>query len=275
MRASTLTTEAPVSPIGRLLKRWRKTRRMSQLDLALTADASARHLSFVETGRAKPSRDMVLRLTEALEIPFRERNEFLVAAGFAPQYRARALEDQALGQARKALELMLANHAPYPAFVLNRRWDMVMANAAAEGLMRALGRAPDPAAPPANAIRLVVDPEGLRPFIVNWAEVAHESIMRARREAAAYGDDPELAALIAEIEAYPGVAEILAALPEGMPDPSPLVAVELALGDQRLSWFSTIATFGTPRDATLQELRIESLFPADLATEAWVQAAAR
>jgi transcriptional regulator with XRE-family HTH domain len=261
------------SPVGGLQKQWRGLRHMSQLDLALAAESSARHLSFVETGRARPSREMVLRLAEALDLPLRERNGLLTAAGYATVYRERTLTDASMSQVRKALDLMLGQHEPYPAVVVSRHYDLVMANQGTALLMAALGMGARGGGP-LNLLRALFDPAQLRPVVVNWEEVARALVERSRRDAAAAGGDAAMAALTEELLAYPGVPEAWRAAPDIEAELPPVLSVVFAVGDSRLAWFSTIATFGTPQDVTLQELHIECFFPADPETDAWAKAQA-
>ncbi len=256
---------ASAGDVGALLRHWRTARRISQLDLSLEAEVSSRHLSFVETGRAQPSRDMVLRLAEALEVPLRERNALLLAAGYAPVYRETGLEAPELADARRAVEFILAQQEPYPAVLLDRHWNLLLANAATG---RFLARFPECAVPgPPNAMRLLFHPQGLRPFVEDWECVAGMLIQRLHREAAGAPPDPETRALLEELLGYSGIPSRWRR-PELERAPAPLLAVTYRREDLRLSFFSTITTFGTPQDVTLQELRIESFFPADDATRA-------
>jgi transcriptional regulator with XRE-family HTH domain len=256
--------EAPAQ-LGTLLRHWRAARRISQLDLALEADVSSRHLSFVETGRAQASREMVLRLAEALQVPLRERNALLLAAGYAPLYRETDLGAPELVEARRAVEFILDHQEPYPAIVVDRHWNVLLTNAATR---RFLARFPDSAPPgPANVMRLVFHPQGLRRFIENWEEVAGRLIQRVHRDAAGAPPDAPTRALLEELLGYPGVPARWRA-PELERPPAPFVTITYRLADRSLSFFSTITTFGTPQDVTLQELRIESFFPADPATAA-------
>lgn len=252
------------SPFGAQLRAWRQRRRMSQLAFALDAEISQKHLSFIETGRSTPSRDMVVRLAEVLDVPLRERNAMLVAAGYAPLYPVRPLDDRALAPARAAVDLLLAGHAPFPAIAVDRHWTMLAANAPAEALLALAG---DPAlvAPPVNALRLALHPRGLAPAIVNLAEYRAHLLDRIRREARTSGD-ATLTALLAELEAYPGgdgpepVAAGAAA--------DVMVPLRLRLPAGEVAFFSTSTVFGTPLDVTLSEIAIESFFPADEATRA-------
>jgi transcriptional regulator with XRE-family HTH domain len=252
--------------VGPLLREWRKRRRRTQLELALDAGISTRHLSFVETGRAKPSAEMVLLLAERLEVPFRERNHLLLAAGHAPAFPERSLGDPELAPVREALDLILTGHEPYPAFVIDRGWNLVAANAP----MQAMAAWVDPALlePPVNVMRAGLHPQGLARWIVNLGEVRAHFVGRLERQVAITGDDG-LAALLEEVAAYPA--------PEHAHDPAPEVApreivtpfMQLRIPDGReLSFFATVATFGTTAEVTASELSIELAFPADAATAA-------
>ena len=252
---------------GAGLGRWRAARRESQLSLACLAGVSQRHLSFIESGRSRPSREMVVRLCESLDIPLRARNELLAAAGFAPLYTERPLgEGPELAAERRALELILAHHEPYPAFVLDRAWRVVMSNPAGERLIGAcvdaatLARLSEAGA--LNFMRLMFEPLQMRPRIRNWNAVEARLVARLRREAGADPGSPS-AQLLAELA--PSGPIMLPVSPEVV---APTVPVELALGDATLRLFNAITTFGTPQDITVQELRIELSFPADAASQA-------
>lgn len=255
-----------VRPVGELLREWRQRRRMSQLDLALEAEISARHLSFLETGRSLPSRDMVLHLAERLDVPLRERNVLLVAAGYAPIFRERPLADPALDAARKAIDLVLAGHEPYPALAVDRHWHLVAANRAVAPLLA--GVAPALQRPPVNVLRLSLHPEGLAPRIANLAEWRAHLLARLRRQIEVTAD-PVLSALYAELRdmKMPGGASCGRKRAE--PDAA-AVAVPLQLVTEAgtLSFISTTTVFGTPVDITLSELAVEAFFPADAATAA-------
>lgn len=247
--------------VGGLLRGWRHTRRLSQLDLALAADVSQRYVSLVEGGRSNPSAAMVLRLADRLEVPLRERNRLLVAAGFAPKYRERPLDGPDMAAVRDALARILHAHEPYPALIVDRRWNIVMANAPVDFFLADV----DPALlrPPVNMVRLGFDPRGLAPRILNLPEVRALFRSRLSRQLAKTGD-PEIGALYDEFFAQPE--------PEPEPEPEtphvlpPLdVAVPMIFSHQgrQVSLFSTITTFGTPQDITLEEISIESYYPAD------------
>ncbi|MFZ5719448.1 MAG: helix-turn-helix domain-containing protein [Pseudomonadota bacterium] len=247
-------------PVGEHLREWRTRRRMSQMDLALEADISTRHLSFLETGRAQPSREMVLHLSEQLEIPLRERNVILVAAGFAPMFPERRLEDPELAAARRAVDVILKGHEPYPALVVDLRWNLVAANAAIEPLLAGVDA--ELLVPPLNVIRLALHPKGLAPRIANLGEWQGHILERLRREAELTAS-PHLVALVEEIRGYPK-----APTPDRRPEDYGGVAIpfQLMVGDTLLSFFSTTTVFGTPVDITLSELTLETFFPADAAT---------
>jgi transcriptional regulator with XRE-family HTH domain len=255
-------TSPPVS-VGSLLRDWRQRRRLSQLDLSNEAVVSARHLSFVETGRSRPSRELVLHLAETLDVPLRERNTMLMAAGYAPTYRETVLDSAEMAPVRDALDKILAGHAPYPAVVVDRHWDLVSANQPALAILTE-GLAPELLDPLPNAMRVSLHPDGLAPRIVNFAEWSAHLMERLHRQLAASGD-AELAELIDELRTYPGVVER-----EDGGDPATQLFVPLVLrsGGSELRFFSTIATFGTALDITIAELSIESFFPADEATAA-------
>jgi transcriptional regulator with XRE-family HTH domain len=258
---STLAYPLAQSSVGALLREWRQRRRLSQLDLAGEADVSTRHLSFVESGRSLPSRDMLMRLAEQLDVPLRERNTLLVAAGYAPLYRERALADPQLAAARRAVDLVLKGHEPYPALAVDRHWTMVAANAALAPLVASAHAGL--LAPPVNALRLSMHPQGLAGVIDNWHEWRAHLLARLRRQIDASGD-ATLAALLAELEAYPAPAHAQHAA-HGEPDPV-VVPLRMRTPHGVLSFFSTTTVFGTPVDITLSELAIEAFFPADDST---------
>ena len=245
-----------VRPLGEQIREWRQRRRISQMDLALEAEISTRHLSSIETGRARPSREMVLLLAEHLDVPLRERNAMLLGAGHAPVYAERPLDDPELAAARRAIELVLKGHEPFPALAIDRHWNMVSANAAVAPLLE--GVAPHLLEGPVNVLRLSLHPEGLAPRILNLGEWRAHLLERLRRQAW-LTSDPELAALLDELWSYPTA--------EGSGDSGTLdsVAVPLRLDTPlgELSFLSTTTIFGAPRDVTLDELAIEAFFPAD------------
>ena len=253
------TASRSQSPVGELLRQWRERRRISQLDLSIQADISSRHLSFVETGRSQPSRDMVLHLADNLDVPLRERNHLLLAAGFAPVFGETSLDAPQMAAVRQAIRLVLKAHEPYPAVVIDRAWNLVDANATV-ALLTA-GAAPSLLEPPANVLRLSLHPDGIAPRIVNLGEWRAHLLARLRREIAVTGD-PGLAELDDELRGYPC----------DQPDvdvPSPgevVVPLRIRTEAGELSFFGTVATFGTPLDVTVAELSIESFFPADART---------
>lgn len=243
--------------VGEHLREWRQRRRLSQLDLAGDAEISARHLSFVETGRAAPSRDMVLRLAERLDVPLRERNVLLVAAGFAPMFPARTLDDPALAAARQAMEIVLKAHEPYPALAIDRHWSLVSANAMVAPLLD--GVAPALLQPPLNVLRLAFHPQGLAPRTANLAEWCAHLMERLHRQIEVTAD-PALVALRDELKTYPVPAR---RTPHASPADSVAVPFQVMLGGHVLSFISTTMVFGTPVDVTLSELALETFFPAD------------
>lgn len=252
-------------PIGEFLREWRQRRRLSQLDLALDADISTRHLSFMETGRALPSRDMVLRLAERLDIPLRERNALLVAAGYAPMFSQRGLDDPQLQPARKAMELVLAGHEPYPALAVDRHWQMVASNRAVPPLLAGIDAAL--LQPPVNVLRLSLHPAGLAPRIVNYTQWRAHLFERLRRQIEVTAD-PVLTDLLDELTGYPApVMATAARTADAGPDLAGMVMpLKFASEFGTLSFISTITVFGTPVDVTLSELALETFFPADAAT---------
>lgn len=248
--------------VGELLRDWRRRRRLSQLDLSIEAAVSSRHLSFVETGRSKPSRELVLHLAEELEVPLRERNTLLLAAGYAPVYPENALEADVMAPARAALDSILAGHAPYPAMIVDGRWNLVTANEPALAILSE-GVAPELLDPPINALRVCLHPDGLAPRVVNLAEYGAHLLTRLRRQALLSGD-AVLTELHDELATFPGVVPA----PSSAVQPEELLFSPLRLrsGDDELLLFSTLATFGTALDVTLSELAIESFFPGDPTT---------
>jgi len=252
---------APAGPPGDILRAWRRRRRLSQLDLALEAEISQRHLSCLESGRARPSRAMLLHLAERLGIPLRERNALLLAAGYAPVFAERALDDPALAAARRAVARILDGHAPYPALAVDRHWTLLAANAAIAPLLD--GADPALLAPPVNVLRLSLHPGGLAPRILNLGEWRAHLLDRLRQQIAASGD-PVLAGLLDELTAYPAPAA-----PDDPGDgPGVAVPLVLAVPSGRLSLLSTTTVFGTPVDITLADLAVEAFFPADPETAA-------
>ncbi|SDW40479.1 Helix-turn-helix domain-containing protein [Variovorax sp. YR634] len=258
-------------PFGAHLRHWRTHRRLSQLDLAQEAEVSTRHLSYVETGRAAPSREMVLRLAERLEVPLRERNALLVAAGFAPMYRQRSLDDPAMAAARRAVDLVLKGHEPFPALAVDRHWNLVAHNALVPLLME--GASPELLKPPINVLRLSLHPDGVAPRIANLAQWRTHLLERLQQQIAATGD-AVLQALHDELAAYPSPAVSHDAPVIDTALSAVAVPFQVVMPSGVLSFISTITIFGTPVDVTLQELAVESFFPADEQTAAALMALA-
>jgi len=260
------------SVFGELLRSWRLARRASQLELGMEAGVSARHISFIETGRAKPSHEMVIILATVLDVPLRERNLLLHAAGYAPLYSETSLDDPQMAQVRRALELILEQQEPFGAIVFDRHWDIVMVNAAYMRFTSLLfGSSYNTVVPlkvisppRPNLLHKLFDPSGWRPFIKNWDVVARSLISRVHREIV-LGRDPATRELLSAILAYPGVPKRWGE-PNFEAPQDVIIPIEMRLGDQTLRFFSTIATLGSPHDITLQELRIESFHPADETT---------
>jgi transcriptional regulator with XRE-family HTH domain len=267
-------------PIGDLLREWRQRRRLSQLDCAVEAEISSKHLSFLETGRARPSREMLMKLAELLEVPLRERNTLLVAAGFAPMFAERKLDDPALQSARDAMELVLKGHEPFPAIAVDRHWTLLAANRAVAPFLA--GASPKLLEPPFNVLRLSLHPDGLAPRIVNLGQWRTHLLARLRRQIE-ISADTTLMALLEELSSYPGGN---GDIPHFVSPPSRrgemrnvpiseteaanafVVPFRLATPAGVLSFISTTTVFGTPIDVTLSELALESFFPADAATAA-------
>jgi transcriptional regulator with XRE-family HTH domain len=243
---------------GELLREWRQRRRLSQLDLAIAADVSSRHLSFIETGRARPTSEMILRLAEQLDVPLRDRNVLLLAGGYAPAYRERALADPDLHAVQKALKQILHGHRPYPAAVVNRWWELVDAN---DGIALFTSHVKQELLkPPVNVLRLSLHPDGMAPRIANLPEWRAHLLARLHRQAEVTGD-PRLTALHDELTKYPGGRQ------EGVP-PEVVVPLRYRTDQAELSFISMTAVVGTPLDITVEELAIESFYPADETTAA-------
>ena len=253
-------TATDAQPFGVLLRRWRQRRRMTQMDLASTANSSTRHLSYLETGRAQPSREMVMRLAEELDIPLRERNVLMLSAGFAPAFQESSLSE--LASAHRAITQILDAHQPYPAFAVDRRWNIVLSNRAIPRLYA--GVSPELLQPPVNAMRLTLHPFGLAPRIVNLAEWRHHVVMVLRQQVEARADSA-VQALLREILAYPTPPDGAAT---DRRDGAHRYATPLRIATEAgvVSFLSTTTVFGTPTDITLSELALEMLFPADAET---------
>ncbi len=266
-RQATATSQAASQSVGDLLRELRESRRLSQLEFSLQSGVSARHLSFVETGRSHPSRDMVLHLAEQLDAPLRERNTLLLAAGYAPAFSETSLEAPQMAMVREAIHQVLTGHEPYPAFVVDRAWNILDANASASIFTE--GVSPEALEPAANCMRLSLHPRGLAPRIVNLGELRSHLLSRLRRHIARSGD-PTLTVLYDELAAYP--CDQLEPTVE-LPGPGDIFApVRMRYEGRELSFFSTVATFGTALDITVAELSIESFYPADAETAAILRA---
>jgi transcriptional regulator with XRE-family HTH domain len=256
---------------GTLLKQWRDRRNFSQLDLAFTSQVSQRHISFLESGRAKPSQEMVLQLATVLEVPLRHQNLLLSAAGFAPIHTETDLSAPEMTSVRKAIDLILRQHEPYPAFVVDRYWNLLLTN---QGATRLLDTFIEPdklhslfyVDGKINIVRVMFHPQGLRPFVVNWESCANHLLQRVHRETLVEPESEVSHRLLRELMSDPDVERIWQNSSRTA-DHTLLLTIHLQRDDRSLKFFSTIATLGTPYDITLQELRIECLFPADEATE--------
>ena len=265
MSNTSVSLAAQPDLFGPMLRTWRRRRGASQLALALQSGVSQRHVSFLESGRAKPSREMVVQLSTALDVPLRQRNAMLLAAGFAPVYRESNLAAPELTPVRQAIDRMLKQQEPYPAYVIDRLWNVLDANAAAVAFSTFLNEGQPPPPPPgkqSNILRSLLDPKGLRPKIANWEEVTRYLVSTTYAEILAAGGEPKALAFIEEIMAYPDVPASFRKL-RFEERPTPVLTVDYLVGGKKLSVFTTIATLGTPQDITLQEVRIECFFPAD------------
>lgn len=266
-RTTAAPDRQPGSAVGHLLRKWRAARGISQLDLAMHAGFSARHVSFIETGRTQPSRHALLVLAETLEIPLRDRNRLLEAGGFAHVYRQTPLAAEEMGHIRSVLQYILDRHKPYAAVVLDRYSNCLMGNGASAQLLAAVADA-SLISEHANHLRMVFHPMGARRYIVNWDEVAHHLLGRAERELGQANGDDAAVALLAELRGFAGPS--LSQRPARISAADLLLPIHIKKDDLEIRLFSTIMTLGTPQDVTLQELRIETFFPADEASErAW------
>ena len=272
--ASHLPDAAQPDTFGSLLKVWRRRRGASQLELALRTGVSQRHISFVESGRSRPSRDMVAVLATALDVPLRQQNALLMAAGFAPVYRESDLRAPELAQVKTALDRMLRQQEPYPAIVIDRIWNLLDANTAANRLTATLMQHARMSPPvgeqtePPNMLRMILHPQGLRPVIGNWSEVAQYLLQATYAEVMADGGDKSALGFLDEMLALPDVRRLMRKGGNGE-RPLPVLPVEFRLGSRTVSVFTVIATLGTPQDISLQEVRVESFFPADAASDAF------
>ncbi|MEY2524351.1 MAG: hypothetical protein QOJ66_2916 [Ilumatobacteraceae bacterium] len=260
-------------PVGELLRDWRTRRRRSQLDLALDVGVSTRHLSFVETGRSRPSVELVLALAHHLDVPLRERNGLLLAAGYAPRFSQLSLDDPAMTNVRASIQRMLDAHDPYPGAVIDRQWNIAMVNRA--GLMLAQGIPDHLLGPPMNVYRLCLHPDGLARRTTNFTDWATYLLEQLRRSIVVTGD-PTLVALLDEVSNYPNVVQIAPLVDaNGRDEPPILVPFQLSTPLGQLSLFTTLTTFGTPLDVTIDELAIELFFPADDASDQMLRALAQ
>ncbi len=258
MNSSTHATASRQHELGELLRYWRQQRGKSQLDLSLDAGISQRHISFVESGRSVPSRELLLTLSKTLDIPLRERNSLLLASGYAPIYSDNSWDAPEMGPVTRAIERVLMQQEPYPALLMDRYWNVLKTNEAAPrffGSFVDLSRWPKPR----NLLHLMFDPNGMRPFIADWKEVASGLLQRVHREAVGHVVDVKTIALLNELKRYPGVKELSAV----RKDQGPVLPITFVKDGQRSSFFSLISTVGTPECITAQELRIECMFPAD------------
>jgi transcriptional regulator with XRE-family HTH domain len=264
--------QSSMRPVGALLREWRQRRRYSQLALAFDAEISPKHLSFVESGRAKPSREMLMHLAERLEVPLRERNVLLLSGGFAPVFRERSLEHQDLASVRHAIDVVLAGHEPYPALAIDRHWNLVAANKAVAPLL--VGAAASLLKPPTNVLRLSLHPDGLAPRIVNLAQWRAHLFARLRHQIE-LSADAVLVALLRELRAYPADTDLDAELVKINESAEVMVPFRLATEHGTLSFISTTMVFGTPVDVTSSELAVETFFPADRQTTEALRVAGR
>ena len=270
--SSLQTLSSADSGFPQLLKEWRQRRRLSQLDLALSSGVSQRHVSFLESGRANPSRNMILQLSETLDVPLRERNAWLTAAGFAPLFQARPMDDPQMSQVMSAVRMMLTAHEPFPAIALDRAWNIRMSNAPFDRLGDMLGEDvwTRVGGDQRNLMRLFFHPRGIRPLVTNWEAIGPLLWRRAQREAEAVGGQ-EMKAVLADLAPYQDADVLWSAAGAAL---VPILPFNMAVSGLRISMFAIVATFGTAQDVTADELRIETLFPADAETEALFRGAA-
>lgn len=272
LEADTVELVSEANAFGHLLREVRGERRLSQLALASEAETTQRHLSFMESGRSRPSRQMVLRLSEAMDIPLRTRNRLFIAAGYAPYYRETNIDAEEMARVRTGLDLILGHHEPYPAIVFDGGWDLLLTNTAMKRAMNlfvdtdAFWKTVTPGEAP-NMMKLVFHPEGLRPYIVNWESLCSHLLKQMRRKTSEGGARGRTAAVLGEILAYPQDSFSPTTEKVASQD-NAVLPVELKKGSLSINLYSTVATFGETQDITLQELRIETFFPADSQTEA-------
>lgn len=250
--------------LGRILKSWRAMRRISQMELSLETGISQRHLSFIESGRSSPTRQTLMMVSDALDMPFRERNQLLLAAGFAPLYTEASWDAASFGIVRRALERMLTQHEPFPALVMDRYWNVVLANEAAKRMLGSfvdLDRWPRPR----NILHMIFDPEGLRPYLADWESFSAALLQRVRREAVGGAIDEPTQTLLDSLHGYSNIDVPV----DGHAADLPVIPLTLVDANHRLSYFSLVTTVGTPRGPQAQELRVECMAPLDEATETW------
>ena len=262
------------SDFSAALRYWRDKRGYSQLHLSTISEVSQRHISFLESGRSQPSKELILKLGVVLEIPLRQRNIMLLAAGFAPAYQERSLSDPEMAAVRQAIDFMLAQQAPYPAIVVDRLWNLQMSNGPAAGMMAWLLDLPPGQAIPGNGavnvLKLMLDPNGARKFVVNWEDVSADLLHWIQREAMSDGPGSEATILLSELLALPGI-RAASATPNLDRRALPFLPVTISKDGVELKLFTAITTLGTPHDVTVHELRVETFFPADPATAQWFQ----
>jgi transcriptional regulator with XRE-family HTH domain len=256
MNSSSSISQQPEHELGSFLRYWRQQRGKSQLDLSLDTGVSQRHISFVESGRSVPSRELLLNLAKTLDVPLREQNVLLLASGYAPVYLESTWDAPEMAVVTRAIDLMLKQHEPHPALVLDRYWNVVKTNDASPlffGSFVDLSTRPKPR----NLLHLMFDPEGMRPFVENWEEVASGLLQRVHREAAGHVTDKKTSELLNDLKRYPGVK----GLSVGQEIQAPVLPITFIRGSERISYFSIISTLGLPQDVTAQEFRIECMFP--------------
>lgn len=267
-------TEQYFSDYAQAMKYWRTKRGYSQLRLSTESGVSQRHISFLESGRSQPSRELILKLGMTLDIPLRQRNVMLLAAGFAPAYQERSLSDPEMAAVRQALDFMLQQQAPYPALVVDRLWNLQMHNGPAAAMMSwILGLPDNTPLPSVNVVKLTLDPNGVRPYLANWEDVATDLLQWIQREAMGDGPGSEATRLLEDLLAMPGV-RAAAAAPNLERRALPFLPFTVRKDGTDLNLFTTITTLGTPHDVTVHELRLEAFFPADEATAQWFKARA-
>lgn len=259
MNSLTQMKQQPEHELGSFLRYWRQQRGKSQLDLSLDAGVSQRHISFVESGRSVPSRELLLGLAKTLDVPLREQNMLLLASGYAPVYQESAWDAPEMAVVARVIDLMLKQHEPHPAIVMDRYWNVLKTNDASPRLFGSfvdLSKRPNPR----NLLDLMFDPDGMRPFVEDWASVASGLLQRVYREAVGHVTDQRTTELVDRLKKYPGVKELSVA----RKNQAPVLPITFIRGSERISYFSMISTVGLPQDITAQEFRIECMFPAEI-----------